>query len=444
MESTMSSIDATGVCTVAPLPPAADFPVTWQNSDDAHLCWTLDRVHWPDPMAPLAFAIAGEALARGLTAAAQAYERSIVAVRVQRINTYRYQAIIPAAMAADERTAQARRSRDKMDAAMARLGELWRTVWLPEIQAHLTYWESVDLQGASLPALLTHLDETIARAARLWEIHFLLLTPLYRALSRFGTLYRDLFGAESALEAYQLLLGFDNKTLETGRALWQLSRQARAVPRVRAILEEHDASDVMAALAQAPDGLSFLAGLRAYLQEYGQRGDKWSLDAPSWSEDPAPVIKNLRDYLAQTRCDALAERAALAAQRDRLVADTRARLQGYPRPVIEQFEVLLNAAQDATVLSEDHSFWIDFRGMYQARRVFIEYGRRLPRPACSARRRTSFTSPSTNCARQPSHDPRPIGAHSWPRARPRWSTSGPSLHPRCWARRRRTRPLTMR
>jgi pyruvate,water dikinase len=328
-------------------------------------------------MAPLVFAIAGEALARGLTAAARAYERSIGAVRVQRINTYRYQAIIPAAMAPHERTAQARRSRDKMDAAMARLGELWRTAWLPEVQAHLAHWETFGLQGASLPALLSHLDETIARATRLWEIHFLLLTPLYRALSRFGTLYRDLFGADSALEAYRLLQGFGNKTLETGQALWQLSRRARVMPAVRAVLEEQDASDVVAELAQVPDGLSFLAGLRAYLQEYGQRGDKWSLDAPSWIEDPAPVIKNLRDYLTQTCCEALADRAALATERDRLVADTRARLQGNPRPVIEQFEVLRKVAQNATVLSEDHSFWIDFRGMYQVRRVFMECGRRF-------------------------------------------------------------------
>jgi hypothetical protein len=201
-------------------------------------------------MAPLVFAIAGDALARGLTAAARAYERPIVAVQVQRIKTYRYQAIIPAAVAPDERTVQARRSRDKMDAAMARLGELWRTAWLPEVQAHLAYWETFDLQGASLPALLSHLDETIARAARLWEIHFLLLTPLYRALSHFGRLYRDLFGAESALEAYQLLQGFDNKTLETGQALWQLSRRARAMPAVRAILEEQAATDVVPALAQ--------------------------------------------------------------------------------------------------------------------------------------------------------------------------------------------------
>jgi len=78
----MSPIDATGICAESPFPPPADFPIIWQNPDDAHLCWTLDRVHWPDPMAPLVFAIAGEALARGLTAAARAYERSIVEVRV--------------------------------------------------------------------------------------------------------------------------------------------------------------------------------------------------------------------------------------------------------------------------------------------------------------------------------------------------------------------------
>lgn len=59
------------------------------------------------------------------------------------------------------------------------------------------------------------------------------------------------------------------------------------------------------------------------------------------------------------------------------MADTRARLQGYPRPVVDHFEALLKVAQDATVLSEDHSFWIDFRGMYQARRVFLEFGRRF-------------------------------------------------------------------
>jgi pyruvate,water dikinase len=57
----------------------------------------------------------------------------------------------------------------------------------------------------------------------------------------------------------------------------------------------------------------------------------------------------------------------------------RSRLSAYPRPVVEQFERLLRAAQTATVLNEDHHFWIESRAMYRLRRVLLEFGRRLAR-----------------------------------------------------------------
>src|SRR5581483_8972076 len=75
--------------------------------------------------------------------------------------------------------------------------------------------------------------------------------------------------------------------------------------------------------------------------------------------------------------DLAAERAALVAERERLVAATRERLHGYPRPVVEQFESLLKAAQAATVLSEEHGFWIDFSATYEVRLVVLEVGRRF-------------------------------------------------------------------
>jgi pyruvate,water dikinase len=201
--------------------------------------------------------------------------------------------------------------------------------------------------------------------------------PLYRAIGDFARLYRDLFGPESALEAYRLLQGFDNKTLAMGQGLWQLSRKARGMPAARAVIERQAAAAVLPALEHVPEGRMFLADLHAYLQEYGQRGTTWSLDTPSWIEDPTPVIKTLQDHLAQDRCAVLTERAGIATERERLVADALARLRGYPHPVVAQFEALLKAAQEATVLSEDHAFWIDFRGMYQVRRVFLEWGRRF-------------------------------------------------------------------
>jgi phosphohistidine swiveling domain-containing protein len=69
--------------------------------------------------------------------------------------------------------------------------------------------------------------------------------------------------------------------------------------------------------------------------------------------------------------------AALATERDQLIAQTREQLRGYPQPIINRFEFLLAAAQKGTVLTEDHGFYIDLRGLYQFRLVVLEFGRRF-------------------------------------------------------------------
>jgi pyruvate,water dikinase len=159
------------------------------------------------------------------------------------------------------------------------------------------------------------------------------------------------------------LQGFDNKTLEADRVLWQLSRAALARPAVRRVLQERAAADVVPELEQSVEGRAFLADLHAYLDEYGQRSDKFdTIGAASWIEDPTPAIKNLKDYVTQHGRDPEAELAALAAEREWLVSKARE---------------LLKSAQEATVISEDHVFWIDYQGLYRIRRVLQEFGRRL-------------------------------------------------------------------
>ena len=69
------------------------------------------------------------------------------------------------------------------------------------------------------------------------------------AISLFDDFYRDVLGNVSDFDAYRLLQGFDNKTVASGRALWQLSRRALRVASVRAVLEQEPAEAVTAALA---------------------------------------------------------------------------------------------------------------------------------------------------------------------------------------------------
>jgi pyruvate,water dikinase len=249
--------------------------------------------------------------------------------------------------------------------------------YLPEIKAHLQHWEALDPASSTLPQLIDALDDSVERTKRLYEIHFLIWLPFMAAISLFDDFYRDVLGGVSDFDAYRLLQGFDNKTVESGRALWQLSRRALQVAPVRVVLEQEPTEAVTAALEESPEGRKFLDLLHKYLQTWGQRGDRWGWSFPSWIEDPTPVIRTLKDYVRQPDRDLEGELAAQVAEREQLVSAAHERLRSHPPDVVNRFEFLLKAAQTAIVLTEDHAHWIDFRCMYHLHRISLEVGRRL-------------------------------------------------------------------
>jgi phosphohistidine swiveling domain-containing protein len=348
------------------------FPVNWEDPADGRYSWMFDRLHAPEPMT-LADGEAFQcAFDHGVTAAARAYGVPLRAL-TRRINTYLYLALVPTSVPA----AQRKSGEERLSVAMGRLGELWDDEYLPEIKRYLRFWEALDPASSTVQQLVDDLDESLDRTRRLYEIHFLIWFPFMAAISLFDDLYRDVFGRHSEFDAYRLLQGFENKTVESGRALWQLSRQALDVASVRKVLEQERADAVADALEASPEGRVFLCLLRDYLQIWGERGDRWGWSFPSWIEDPTPVIKTLKDYVLQPDRDLEAEMAAQAAVREQLVADARERLRTHPPDVVQRFEFLLGAAQKAIVLTEDHSHWIDFRCMYHLHRISRELGCRM-------------------------------------------------------------------
>ena len=358
-----------------PTPP--DFPVVWENPDDERLFWTRDAMHFPNPVTELE----DEFLTRlaqenGFARACEAYDLPF-RLRPLRINYYLYTAVAPIMAPPEEMEDMGKRSQAKLGDAMARLDERWSGEFLPEIRQYLEYWDRFDLAGASMPGLVAHLEETVAKFRRLWEIHFTIAFPMLLSMSTFEEFYRDLFGSDGTFDAYRLLQGLDNKTVKTGRELWRLSRRALEMPEVRKVLEEKAAADVVPGLAGSAEGQKFLTELDAYLDEYGQRGDMWGISYPTWTEDPTPVIKILKDYISQSGSGPDEELATLAAERERLLDETRERLEGYPQAVRDEFELLLKAARESVILSEDHGFWIDFSSTARVRRVVMEFGLRF-------------------------------------------------------------------
>ena len=229
------------------------------------------------------------------------------------------------------------KSDEAVMASVHRLQERWDGEWLPEIVGMIDKWDSFDLEEAATPDLFAHVEQMWEESMRLCDIHFQIVIPVCVALSLFDELHHDLFADDGTFDSHKLLEGFDNKTLELDRALWDLSRTAAADAGVRQIIEEHAASEVAAALEGSAGGRQFLNEMDRFLDQYGQRGSMWGICHRSWIEGPGPVINNLKDYLGQDR-DPAAALQGRADEREAAVNAARERLSGYPANVREQFE----------------------------------------------------------------------------------------------------------
>ena len=355
------------------IPPQEDFPVEWASPDEQKIPWQLDRMHFNEIMPPLE----GEFWTRfmhGMHLGMEHYEMPLQAV-AKPFNYWLYLGVFPR-IPPEQMPEQGRRSDALLMATISRLQERWDDEWLPDIKRQIDEWDAFDVAAASTAVLQAHFAKMWENSMRLADIHFQIVFPVYVALSLFDDLHHDLFSDDGVFESQKLLQGFDNKTLEVNRALWDLSRRARANDAVRRIFEEHAAADVKSALTGSADGKAFAKELDAFLNLHGKRGSDWGLCHSSWVEDPSPVMVNLKDYIGQEG-DPVAELTQRAAERDDAVAAVRERLQGYPSNVRDEFESLLKASSTAVILTEDHGYWIDFQSTFRGRRVIMEMGKRL-------------------------------------------------------------------
>jgi pyruvate,water dikinase len=338
------------------------------------LPWQQDRQHAPEPMSPMAGHTA-EIFARGFSDATAAYKVPL-GVKAARLNSYYYMAIAPN-VPPEQMEAAGAAAEPLVKAAAVTFADRWRNEWLPELQATWARVSSVDVPALSTDGLISHIADLEAVYRRAWQIHFELLIPAMVGFDQFVRLHEQVFGTTGTMAPYKLLQGFDSMSLKAGRGLWALSRQALADPTVAKLVESTPAEKLYAALGESEAGRNFRAAVDAYKEEYGRRSDTvQELRHPSWIEDPAPIFNAIKGYLTQTD-DPDDTHRALAAERERLVAEAREKLAGAPPELKGGFEALLSAAQGCSWVQEDHNFWIDQRSLHEMRQLSLEVGRRL-------------------------------------------------------------------
>jgi phosphohistidine swiveling domain-containing protein len=324
---------------------APGFPFVWERPQDAELSWHLDTLHLGKPMPRFSFSFFAEAFVPGFQAARRLYGLKVGEVRLCLFNSYCYEAVTGMEPPPPP-------ERDLEEAADA-IGELWRLVVLPEVRTHLSALDAFDLQAAPNASLRAHLDHAWELTKRIWILHFLISYPYMLAISRFDDTYRDLFGPADRLASFKLLQGFDNERHRADRALWLASRS----------IQTSNAAELDAA-----------AG--ALLPEQGHRGSDWMPHAPHWDEDQALLVDAIRGQIHVER-DPEATREELEAERHNSVAEARRLLAEGRAAKRERFERHLSAAQQAIVVQEDHSWWIDFKATHRLRLIVLEAGRRL-------------------------------------------------------------------
>jgi len=348
----------------------------WEQPEDAQMTWMQDRMHFPYPISRLDDDFIRYALTHSLNTVHEMYHVP-TRMHARRFWTYHYMSSVPLDLSPEEMQAMGSRAEQASREAVANLSDRWENDWLPTIKGHLAHFQTFDLRGASDGDLIAHLDDAVQRMQQIWTIHFEVGMPAYLAMSLFEEFYRELFSDQSAFRPYQLIQGFENRTVASGTALWHLSRKVAASTMLRDTFVLYPPHGVIPALESFPEGHDFLIEFHAFLNEFGKRGETWGLNYPSWIEDPTPVIKTIRDYLNNSGHDPERDQQQLAGEREQLIAEARAALAHYPEAVRGQFEFLLHAAQVGIVLSEDHGYWIDFQSMYEFRRIFMEIGRRF-------------------------------------------------------------------
>jgi phosphohistidine swiveling domain-containing protein len=273
------------------------------------------------------------------------------------------------------------------DEAIRHFGESWDNEWLPEIMRNHRKSAEFDFAGATVQGLLKHLEWSLNTVTRHYEIHGQLLGPGQIASELLESLYLDLYEDAGRLDVFKLTQGFENSSTIMGWDLYDLSQRAAEFPDVLAILDRTPLADVTEKLGQLEPGVLFAGELKKFLDLWGNRAESTSeINAPTWIEDPSPVIQNIKAYIASDGEHPRERWNELVAERKARVSEVRNLLATYPEPVKRKFEELLKAAQKYNLILEDHNWWIDQMTPANLRHVFMEFGRRLtaagsiPRP----------------------------------------------------------------
>ncbi len=252
----------------------------------------------------------------------------------------------------------------------------WREEIIPEVRGFDDHYRLTDFDVMTTEELVAELDRLLDVRLRCGQLHSMAMLPWWMGMMNLIETVRELTDGDD-LAAVRLVQGHGSKSVEAGEALWRLSRLAALVPGVRDRLLAMDSEatkEQLEALATEPSAGPFLEAFAAFLDEFGWRSGMFEFAAPTWNEDPAVPLSQLRAFLQMPDYDFRHEQGRLAAEREDALRETLSRLDSEKAAVLQ---AAVTAAADVVSILEDHNYYIDQRVGVLPRRLVLAAGTRL-------------------------------------------------------------------
>lgn len=252
---------------------------------------------------------------------------------------------------------------------------LWKSQ-LDEILGRYEKLKALDLDKASNIELLDNFEQTINVCRRMWEIHMYMMYGTFTAYILFESMCRDLLQIDDTNPLFhKLISGFDNKVLRVDKRIWEFSKEADKLGLADVVLKS-DPKDLVKNIESAPHGHDFMREFRAFLDEDGWRMQRMSeINMPTWIEDPAPPLTNMKQFIIKGgEFNLEEERAKLGEERQAAEKEVLAKIAPEQKG---WFTTLLRLAQKSGVFSEEHDHYLDLYMHALMRRSAMGIARRL-------------------------------------------------------------------
>ncbi len=277
----------------------------------------------------------------------------------------------------DPNERKAREERFKI--AIRPLIENFDGIWqgfVDEIVGRYEKLKSLNLDTASNIQLLANFEETIDTTRRMWEIHMYMMYGVYTAFVLFEQLTKQLLGIDdTSPQFHKLTSGFDNKSFQVDKGLFELAKLAQEMGLKDTFLKT-PGEKLKDALKAAPKGQEFMKKFDDFMEkDAGIRMERMAeINVPTWLEDPTPafnVIKmSLERGVSYSLDDERKKREA-----ERVVAEKEVLAKIAPEQR-SWFQMILKLAQSSSRFSEEHNHYLDLYTHAMIRRSALGLGRR--------------------------------------------------------------------